>query len=331
MPNKASILIIDDESSIRHSLESFFEDEGFNVFSADNGKKGLDIFLTEKVDIVLTDLRMPVKDGIDVMKDIQSADPDMPVVVISGAGRKEDVIKSLRMGAKDYISKPIDDLSVISHVVNRVLENTRLIKENKQYRQQLEKSERQYRTITENIAEGVFTADALENITYVNKAFSNMLGYSSNVLVLKNLKDISTSKSFDIIQEQTRIRKKGLTSRYEIELIHKQGHIIHVEFVCSPLQVDHEEYKGAIALIRDISKLIELREKYQKFLVSKKSRHNLVPICASCKNIRLGEYTWGPVEEYFHDITFSHGICPDCCDKLYPGFDTQEDPENHSS
>lgn len=331
MMDHASILIIDDEVSIRHSLASFFEDEGFVVLTAENGQTGLDLFFKEKIDVVLTDLRMPLLDGLEVMRVIHEYNPDMPIVVISGVGRKEDIIKALRMGAKDYISKPIDELDEICHVVNRVLENAALIKENKQYRRQLEKSEQKYRTITENIAEGVFTVDALENITYVNQAFCDMLGYLSETLLHKNLKDISTPKSFEMILGQTRIRKKGITSRYELELIHRLGQIVHVEFVCSPLLMENKQYMGSIALIRDISNLIELREKYQKFLVAKKTGHHLVPICASCKKIRMDNNHWGPIEEFFHDITFSHGICPDCCDKLYPGFDLKEDLENPSS
>ncbi len=328
MQNRARILIIDDEESIRHSLASFFEDEGFDVLTAENGQTGLDLFLNGKIDIVLTDLRMPVKDGIDVMKDIHAHDPEMPIVIISGVGRKEDVIKAIRMGAKDYISKPIDDLSEISHVINKVLENAVLIKENRQYRLQLEKSEQQYRTITENIAEGVFSADAFENLTYVNQAFCDMLGYSCIELIHKNLKDLATPDSFEIVLEQTRMRKKGITSRYELELIHKRGPIVHVEFVCSPILMENKQYAGAIALIRDITNLIELREKYQKFLLTKKTEHHLVPICASCKKIRMNNNQWGVIEEFFHDITFTHGICPECCDKLYPGFDLKEDLEN---
>lgn len=325
MPRTETILIIDDEPSIRYSLASFFEDEGYRVLSAGDGKQGLDMLCEQRPDIVLTDLRMPVLDGIEVMKTAREFDEGIPVIVISGAGRKEDIIKALRMGAKDYITKPVDDLNMISHVVSRVLENTRLNRENSEYRRQLEKSEKQYRTITENIGEGVFTADGQETLTYLNQAFCHFLGYTREELLGKSLKDISTPESFRAMVAQTRLREQGLTSRYETELKHKDGHTVHAEFVCSPLSDDIGEYRGAIAITRDISRLIDLREKYNQFRNAlKKNPENLVPICAGCKKVRKDDAQWIPIEEFFHQKRFSHGICPDCFAKLYPEYEYQE-------
>ncbi|THB76132.1 MAG: response regulator [Desulfobacteraceae bacterium] len=325
-PKKETILIIDDELSIRHSLASYFEDEGYHVLTAENGQAGLDIMYATHLDIILTDLRMPVMDGLEVMKAVQDHDPQIPMVVVSGAGRKEDIINALRMGAKDYITKPVGDLNMIRHVVTRVLENARLTRENKAYRLQLEKSEKQYRTITENIGEGVFTADKDENLTYINQAFCDILGYTKAELRHKNLKDLSSEESFDTILKQTQIREQGLTSRYEVQLIHKAGHPVHAEFVCSPLSDDGSPYSGAIAVVRDISYLIELRQKYNEFRKSlKENPDNLIPICASCKNIRKDENHWIPIEEHFRDKIFSHGICPECFEKLYPGYDLDEE------
>jgi len=92
-----TILIIDDELSVRESLSCFFQDEGYSVFTAENGEIGLELFSRERVDIVLTDLKMPRKDGIEVMTAIREPSPDTPMVVVSGAGREEDIIKALRM------------------------------------------------------------------------------------------------------------------------------------------------------------------------------------------------------------------------------------------
>ena len=165
--DQETILIIDDEVSIRESLSSFLLDEGYRVFTAENGELGLEIFFKEDVDMVITDLRMPRKDGIEVMTTIHDHNPDIPMVVVSGAGNTQDVIKALRMGAKDYITKPFTDLAMIRHLIVKALETKHLILENRLYRKQLEKSEAQYRTITQQIAEGVFTVDALENLTFV--------------------------------------------------------------------------------------------------------------------------------------------------------------------
>lgn len=320
-----TILLIDDEVSIRNSLSGFLTDEGYTVFTAENGKLGLEIFFDQAIDLVLTDLRMPVMDGIEVMTRIHSHDPDIPMIVISGAGNKQDLIKALQMGAKDYISKPIWDLDMILHVISKVLETRRLVLDNRRYRKQLEKSEARYRSITQQIADGVFTVDALENLTFVNPAFCRMTGFSRDRLSRMNLETLTTPDSFALILEQTQRRKKGITGRYEIQLVDLDGIPVHVELACSPMYDDQNQYAGAIAVVRDITKIIELRQKYQKFLTqTPEGGKHAISICANCKSIRKKEQNWQQVEEFFSHLVFSHGICPDCCEKLYPDLDLND-------
>ncbi|WDP89608.1 MAG: response regulator [Desulfobacter sp.] len=320
-----TILLIDDEVSIRESFSSILRDEGYRVLTAENGRVGLDIFFTEPIDLIMTDLRMPVMDGIEVMTAIQAHAPEVPMIVVSGAGKKHDVIKALQMGAKDYISKPVTDMDMLLHVVSKVLETRRLVRENQKYRKRLEKSEARYRTITRQIAEGVFTVDEQENFTFVNPAFCKMAGFPEERMTAMNLKDISTQESFSVILGQTQKRRKGKTGRYEIQLINALGNPVHVELACSPMYDDKNRYAGAIAVVRDITRLIELKQKYQKFLKNEPTggKHT-IPICANCKSIRRDDRNWQQVEEFFSDLVFSHGICPDCCEKLYPDIDLGE-------
>ncbi len=321
MPVPKTILIIDDEISILEGLISFFEDEGYRVLSARDGESGLDLFLTNNVDLLITDLRMPGKDGLEVMKTVRKRSPGTPMIVISGAGKKEDIIRALRIGAHDYITKPIEDLDVISRTVYRVLENKQLNDENTVYREKLEKSELRYRTITENIAEGVFTVDEFENFTYANQVFCGMIGYSNLEILSKNLKDVSTEDSFKTILKQTQNRKAGATDRYIVEMHNSNGDTIHVELACSPISNPKDPYQGAIAVARDVTRMMELRRTYEDFIESQTAGFgDVTPICASCKNIRMAKGSWVPIEEFFHKISFSHGICSTCCAKLYPEF-----------
>lgn len=324
--HQETLLIIDDEISIRESLSDLFEDQGYRVFTAENGHVGLDLFFRKKVDVVITDLLMPVMDGLEVMRTIHKSDPDQPMIVISGAGKKQDVIQALQMGAKDYISKPIIDLDIIIHVVKKVFENRRLANENKAYSERLEKSEKQYRTITEQIAEGVLTVDALENITFVNPAFCNMMGYPADRLTAMNLEQISTRDSFMVILEQTQIRKKGETSRYDIQLVHANKHIVHVELTCSPINQGRDKtYTGTIIMARDISQRIELQHQYEQLIKhTREIPEHAIAICANCKKIRGEDNQWKDIEKAFDHLIFSHGICPNCCEKLYPGLNLEE-------
>lgn len=324
MSKSKTILLIDDEKPILEGLSAFFEDIGYQVITAQDGELGLEKFSKENIDIVLTDLRMPKMDGLEVMRSIAETDPDIPLIIISGAGRKEDIIKALRMGAKDYITKPVD-LDMLRHTVQQVLETKRLSDENEVYRRQLEKSESKYRTITENIAEGVFSVDENEYFTYSNQAFSRMIGYSVQEILVRNLKDVSTAKSYRIILEQTEKRMTGITDRYIIEMISRDRKPVHVELVCSPVFNTENKYNGTISVARDITQIVELKKKYNQFLKKQeKAQKNLTPICAGCKNIRVDKNVWIPVEEYFRETVFSHSICPACSQALYPELDLSE-------
>ncbi len=325
-----TLLIIDDEPSILESLSMFLQDEGYQVLTAENGQRGLELFYTNSVDLVITDLRMPVADGNQVMGNIKAHCrdhqlPEPPMIVISGVGEKEDIINALRMGAKDYITKPFEDLDMISHTIKKAVETKRLEEQNRQYRKDLEKSEAQYRTITHQVAEGVFTVDEKDRITLSNPAFCQMTGYAAEELLNKDFKSMVRDRDRPRIEEQTQLRKTGEKGRYELQLQHREGHMVHAEIACSPLPSETGEYIGAIAVIRDISRLIELRKKYQEFMAREGDKSkDLIALCANCKSIRDKEKGWLKMEEFFSNIIFSHGICPDCCEKLYPELDLSE-------
>lgn len=132
------VLIIDDEPLIRQVFSFFLEDQGFEIFTADNGLTGIEICRKELPQIVLTDLRMPEADGLDVLKAVKELDPEIPVVVISGVNSLDDAINALRLGAWDYLIKPVRDLSILSYTIEKSLEKSALLKENRQYREHLE-------------------------------------------------------------------------------------------------------------------------------------------------------------------------------------------------
>lgn len=133
-----SLLIIDDDKPVRQSIATYLEDSGYEVLEAADGPSGLARFDEGGVDLVITDLRMPVMDGLTVLRHLGERSPDTPVVVISGAGVMSDVVSALRLGASDYLIKPIVDMEVLEHSVHKALERKDLVAENKKYREKLE-------------------------------------------------------------------------------------------------------------------------------------------------------------------------------------------------
>ena len=132
------LLTIDDEEALRRSISIYFEDLGFIVFEADNGRAGVELALLEHPDIVLVDLRMPEMDGLEVIHVLGKEDPDLPVIVVSGTGVLEDAIEAIRFGACDYITKPVTDMQILEHTVKKALEKSKLVAENRMYQEHLE-------------------------------------------------------------------------------------------------------------------------------------------------------------------------------------------------
>ncbi len=135
-----TLLVVDDEAGVRQSLVAYLEDSGFTVYDAPDVDTGFELFQEVEPDLVVTDLSMPHKDGLVLLKQIHDILPSMPVIVISGAGVMGDVVYALRLGASDYLIKPIVDMAVLVHAVQKSLERTRLLVENQRYRVELEEA-----------------------------------------------------------------------------------------------------------------------------------------------------------------------------------------------
>jgi serine phosphatase RsbU (regulator of sigma subunit) len=139
----ATLLIIDDDEVVRASIADYLEDSGFNVLQASNGLQGLHVFEEHLPDLVICDLRMPQVDGLELIRRIAELEAETPVIVVSGAGVMSDAVEALRLGASDYLIKPIEDLAVLEHSVKRSLDRVRLRVENARYREKLEKANRE--------------------------------------------------------------------------------------------------------------------------------------------------------------------------------------------
>ncbi|NIA14261.1 MAG: response regulator [Nitrospiraceae bacterium] len=137
-----TVLTIDDERIVRESIRNFLEDSGYRVLEAENGRVGLQVFERESPDLVLVDLRMPEVDGLEVLAALAKRHPDVPVIVVSGTGLIADAVEAVKLGAWDYVLKPIQDMSVLEHAVRKALERARLIRENRKHQAHLEEEVR---------------------------------------------------------------------------------------------------------------------------------------------------------------------------------------------
>jgi two-component system nitrogen regulation response regulator NtrX len=133
-----SILIVDDEKAIQTSLQGVLEDEGYRVAAVGTGSEALGRLAEEVPDLVLLDIWMPGMDGLEVLAEIKRLRPDLAVVLISGHGTIETAVKATKLGAYDFIEKPLS-LEKTLLAVARAVEHSRLERENRKLRQQVER------------------------------------------------------------------------------------------------------------------------------------------------------------------------------------------------
>ena len=135
--DKPKILIAEDEKNQRDLLEGFLKKEGFSVESAASGREALDRLGRDFFDIILLDYKMPELDGLHTLREIRKLYPDLPVVMMTAYGTVETAVASMKEGALDYLTKPID-LDELLLIFHKVIERSQLIQENKALKAQLQ-------------------------------------------------------------------------------------------------------------------------------------------------------------------------------------------------
>ena len=136
MSEQSRILVVDDERSMREFLEIFFRREGYDVTTADNVESALVAVDADDFDLIITDLQMPERSGLDLLYEVREVSPETPVIMITAFATTENAIAAMKQGAYDYITKPfkVDEIRV---VVEKALEKKTLTRENRRLKTEL--------------------------------------------------------------------------------------------------------------------------------------------------------------------------------------------------
>lgn len=237
-----TILTIDDEQAIRESFHLYLEDYGFHVVEAENGRVGIRLFEAHRPDLVLVDLRMPEVDGLQVLEYVVANAPDTPIIVVSGTGVIDDAIEALHLGAWDYLLKPIQDLSVLLHAVQKNLERSRLTQENRAYQerledkvkrrtdelwranedlrrinQQLKQSEEKYRAIFESLTDVYFEVDLAGMIEEISPSVAGNLEQRREAMLNRRLWDYFVEDEHRELMLE-KLEKEGRITDFEVLL-----------------------------------------------------------------------------------------------------------------
>lgn len=261
---KARVLVVDDDQSMSTTLEYFLTEEGCSVKTADDYNEAILALGRDTFDLIIIDIILEGKSGIEILREINKRDLNCPVVMITGAPDIETATDALRLGAFDYIYKPIKKEGLL-HVAGMALKNKALYDEKEKYRLHLE-------TIFSNINEGIMTIDSEGQIVEVNSAAEIICGITRNDLgrEFASLPRLCDGKCVEILKETLQKGQPVEVYRHECRIKSKPGRIVNIASI--PLSAAQSPFSGAILVIRDETRL----EHLERDLRQREQFHNII-------------------------------------------------------
>ena len=269
------VLFIDDDEGIRKVISIALEDVGYNMLTAADGQKGIELCQKHSPQIIITDIRMPGMDGIEVLKSIKKTDPDKEVIVTTGFGEIEYAIQALQLDASDFITKPIND-SALQVALERAKQRYNTRKELKDYTalieerwmstaEELAKLINFQEKLIESSIDGIAGCDQDGKIIVFNKSMEQMLGYDSQKAIGKKfISQLFEKGKWEALEEKIYSEEHGGKNRlllYETYLISKAKIEIPVQLSAAALVRENKEI-GVVAFFRDLRKIRRLEQEF---------------------------------------------------------------------
>jgi two-component system NtrC family sensor kinase len=319
------LLLIDDEPDILRVLGISLKADGYEVFPALNGVEGLKAFKREKPPIVITDIKMPGMDGIEVLEKIKALDPDTEVIIITGHGDIDNAIESLKHGASDFINKPVRD-EALSIALARAKEKLDIRRRLKEYTVDLEKkielatSELRRQTnfqikLIRSSNDGIVATDQNLKIVIYNPGAKNIFGYPQSEVIYKmGVNELYPEEIALQFQEAMRGVKelKDFPWR-ETAITSSDGRDIPVRF-SGTILLEKDQEIGTVAFFQDLREIKRLEKELVKSERLAAIGQTVAGLAHGIKNILHGLKGGS----YLVDI----GIERDDTEKLKKGWDT---------
>ncbi|MDL2123858.1 MAG: response regulator [Deltaproteobacteria bacterium] len=273
----SKLLLIDDEEGIRKVFSISLKSDGYDVATAASGQQGIDLFQKEFFPIVLTDIKMPGMDGIEVLRRIKEINPEVEVIVITGHGDMESAIQSLHLGASDFITKPVSD-QLLSIALKRAEERLKTKKTLNNYandlwnmvKEKTEEIKRRYEfedKLVQRSIDGIVATDKEENIIIFNPAAEEIFGYTvDEVKSAMNAGDFypegTTQKISDVFAGKDR-KASDIFVGDEASVIAKSGEAVPVRFSCAMLYEGGKPI-GSVGFFQDLREIKRLEKELIK-------------------------------------------------------------------
>ncbi len=261
------ILLIDDEEAIVRVLSMSLKADGYDIVTAYNGEQGLEVFQKECPQIVLTDIKMPGMDGLEVLRRVKDIDTDVQVIIITGHGDIDSAIESLQYGASDFINKPVQD-EVLAIALKRAIEKLEIQQKLKAYTSDLEdmcrmateefsrKSNFLEKVITSS-NDGIIGTDDEWKITIFNPGAERIFGYSRAEVRDMDVKDLYPPEITEIFGGNKGKATMGALPWIETLILSKDGNKIPVRF-SGTILIENKTMMGSVGFFQDLREIKRL-------------------------------------------------------------------------
>jgi PAS domain S-box-containing protein len=266
------IVLIDDEEDIREVMTIALKDAGYLVQTAPDGATGLRLCEINPPQIVITDIRMPGMDGIQVLESLKTKNPDIEVIVATAFGEMDLAIKALQLDASDFITKPISD-DALYLALNRARDRYTSRKQIKDYTallekeravtiQELLKSITFQRNLIDSSMDGILGCDEKDTVITYNQSMEQMLGYSkTDVLRRMTFEQFFPAGQATRFKEELSGENYGGQDRlilYETTLQNQSGRDVPVQVSAATFSVKDPDSGGLVCFFRDLREIRKL-------------------------------------------------------------------------
>ncbi len=269
------VLLIDDDPGILKVMTIALEDEGHTVISANDGESGVDLFASDSPDVVVTDIRMPGIDGMEVLRRIKEMDPDREVIVATAFSDMNYAVRALQLDASDFIIKPISEQALMV-ALKRAQERFSMRRDLRDYtalieERWMETSEELARTfqtqklLIESSIDGIIAGDKAGRIMIFNKSMERMLGYSRKEAIGGKIEGLFCAGEADKFKRALASKELGGKGRlllHESCLAGNDGSKIPVQ-LSAAVMTQGEDEVGVVCFVRDEREIRKLAQEVE--------------------------------------------------------------------
>ncbi|WP_044281235.1 SpoIIE family protein phosphatase [Caldithrix abyssi] len=284
-----SILVIDDEPDVTGTIRQYLNHYGYLVYEANSATEGLELYRQKKPHILITDLKMPVLSGLDILKAVREKDEDTEVIVLTAFGDTHFIIEALRNRASDFILKPVD-LEMLKLTVEKSIRRIELKEQVKNYTQELEKvlndvrkTKEYLQNILESSPQAIVTYDLEGKIIQWNSAAEKITGYSASDVKGKPLKEVLVL--VDVLINPARDRNISIIEDVVGQILTKNGDLRYINRNAKILLDEQQRAIGVIENFYDVTDQVKSDQLLEKRYLQLQTINEIGKKIASCNDL----------------------------------------------